>query len=95
MRALIRNVKIQLFVYFAFTSAVFCNAMGYTFISLLVLLCAAQLALCQDCATEEGQIEFVENGAQSNPDCYKPLLTLITGEGSFLPSQLSDVSVST
>ena len=67
--------------------------MGRAFISLLVFLCAAQVALSQDCATEAGHIEFLENGAQDNPDCYDPLIALVSGEGEFFPNQLSDVSV--
>ena len=63
--------------------------MGSTFISLLVFLFAAQIALFQDCLTDEGRMEFLQT---VGPECSGPLI-LLQNDEDILPSQLAAVSL--
>jgi hypothetical protein len=60
--------------------------------SIAVLLCAVQATLCQtfDCATRSGQLAFLQNGAESDPACYNPVIDLISGINP-TPAQIEDV----
>ena len=48
--------------------------------SLIVLLCAAEMTLSQewDCSTDAGQMAFLLAGAMNAPECYTPIIALIT-----------------
>ena len=56
--------------------------MGCTFILLLVFLCAAQVALSQDCATDEGLKAYLKD----NDDCYKKVMKFVTNGDDNSPS---------
>ena len=60
---------------------------------LIVLLCAAQTVLSQefDCLTLSGQLGFLQNGAQSDPGCYDPVITLVTTGRAPSPAQIEEV----
>ena len=50
--------------------------MGCTFILLLVFLCAAQVALSQDCATDEGRRAYLKDILEK--DCYNTVMNFVT-----------------
>ena len=63
--------------------------MGCTFILLLVFLCAAQVALSQDCATDEGLKAYLKD----NDDCYKKVMKFVTnGDDDNIDIKLDKVS---
>ena len=67
--------------------------MGRLIVSLFVLTCIVQAALCQaDCSTETGQIAFLRAGAIDNPNCYNPILFLVTLGQLPTAAQISVVS---
>ena len=69
--------------------------MNHLFCSLVVVLCAAQVTLTQDCSTEAGQLEFLRKGAETDPDCYNPVIKLRMSDGDDLPTtaQIEVVSI--
>ena len=62
--------------------------------SIAVLLCAAQATLCQtfDCASESGELAFLQNGAERDPACYNPIISLLVNDRYPTPAQIEDVS---
>ena len=52
------------------------------------------MILSQDCATEEGQLQFLQEKAESDPDCYSPLVNSIgiLTDKDPSPEELSTVS---
>ena len=52
--------------------------MGCTFILLLVFLCAAQVALSQDCATDEGRKAYLKDILEKDVDCYNTVMKFVT-----------------
>ena len=68
--------------------------MDQLIVPLVVLLCAAQTALSQefDCSTTSGQLGFLQKGAESDPECYNPVINLITSDTEPTPTQIEGVS---
>ena len=52
--------------------------MGCTFILLLVFLCATQVALSQDCATDEGRKAYLKDILEKDVDCYNAVMKFVT-----------------
>ena len=61
--------------------------------TLFLLLCMGQLVLCQDCSTEDGQLQFLRDNAETDSACYQPYIDLIT-EDQVTPDQIQTVSSS-
>ena len=59
-----------------------------------MLLCAAQLTLCQefDCSTKEGQLAFLQRGAETDPGCYNPVIGVLVSDDLPTANQIEDVS---
>ena len=68
--------------------------MSRAIFSLVVLFCAAHVTLSQDCATEHGQLQFLQEKAESDPECYNPLINSLLNEQDPSPEELSTVSTS-
>ena len=64
--------------------------MGCTFILLLVFLCAAQVALSQDCATDEGRRAYLKDILEK--DCYNTVMNVTNRDDNNIDIELDKVS---
>ena len=46
-----------------------------------------------DCLTLSSQLGFLQNGAQSDPGCYDPVITLVTTGRAPSPAQIEEVLI--
>ena len=61
-------------------------------VALLALLCVGRLVVTQDCSTAEGQLQFLEDNAKSNSDCYEPFIKSLSSDDSFNAKDIEAVS---
>ena len=54
-------------------------------------MCESQI-IPDDCSTTSGQLGFLQKGAESNPECYNPVINLITSDTAPTPTQIEGVS---